>query len=92
MLTKASVDTTRVTYVPADFETEDWFEKLVDAGFEPDKPSFFVWESVTMYLDREAVENTSSGSSSGDLLQRAVTLNALRKPIGQCSRRNLYLT
>src|SRR3989442_1278688 len=30
MLTKAGVDTTRVTYVPADFETEDWFEKLVD--------------------------------------------------------------
>ena len=58
MLTKAGVDTARVTYVPADFETEDWFEKLVDAGFEPDKPSFFVWESVTMYLDREAVEST----------------------------------
>lgn len=55
MLKKADVDATRVTYVPADFEEEDWFEKLVDAGFEPDKPSFFLWESVTMYLDPKAV-------------------------------------
>lgn len=58
MLKKAGVDMTRVTYVPADFEEEDWLEKLVDAGFEQDKPSFFLWESVTMYLDREAVEST----------------------------------
>jgi methyltransferase (TIGR00027 family) len=68
MLKKAGVDTTRVTYVTADFLEEDWFEKLVDAGFEPDKPSFFLWESVTMYLDREAVESTLrkiSGTAAG---------------------------
>ena len=58
MLTKAGVDATRVTFVPADFEREDWFERLVAAGFEPHRPSFFLWESVTMYLDREAVERT----------------------------------
>ena len=37
---------------------EDWLEKLVQAGFDPDKPTFFLWEGVTMYLDREAVEST----------------------------------
>src|SRR5262249_53553753 len=58
MLKKAGVDTTRVTYVPAAFEQEDWFEKLVAAGFDPGKPSIFTWESVTMYLEREAVEST----------------------------------
>jgi methyltransferase (TIGR00027 family) len=58
MLKRAGVDTTRVIYVPADFEEQDWLEKLVDAGFEPDKPTFFLWESVTMYLDRKTVENT----------------------------------
>jgi methyltransferase (TIGR00027 family) len=57
MLQKAGVDATRVTYVPADFEQEDWFEKLVDAAFKPDTPSFFLWEAVTMYLHREAVES-----------------------------------
>lgn len=58
MMGKAGVDTTRVTFVPADFMKKDWFEKLVNAGFDPDKPSFFLWEGVIMYLDGEAVENT----------------------------------
>jgi methyltransferase (TIGR00027 family) len=58
MLEKAHLEASHVTFVPADFENEDWFEKLVDAGFKPNKPSFFLWESVTMYLEREAVEST----------------------------------
>jgi methyltransferase (TIGR00027 family) len=58
MLQKAGIDSSRVTYVPADFEREDWFEKLVAAGFEPAKPTFFLWEGVTPYLSRKAVEST----------------------------------
>jgi methyltransferase (TIGR00027 family) len=58
MLEKVGLDTTRVTFVPADFLKENWLEKLVHAGFDSDKPSFFLWEGVTMYLDREAVETT----------------------------------
>ena len=58
MLKKAGLDTTRITFVPADFMTENWLEKLVNAGLDPDKPTFFLWEGVTMYLDREAVEST----------------------------------
>jgi O-methyltransferase involved in polyketide biosynthesis len=27
-------------------------------GFDPDEPALFLWEGVTMYLDREAVEST----------------------------------
>jgi methyltransferase (TIGR00027 family) len=71
MLKKAGVDTTRVTYVSANFLAEDWLEKLVDAGFEPDKPSFFLWESVTMYLDQEAVESTLrkiAGTATGSVV------------------------
>jgi len=58
MLHKAGIDASRVTYVSADFQNDDWFEKLAAAGFHPDRPSFFLWESVTMYLEREAVEST----------------------------------
>ena len=58
MLNKAGLDTRRITFVPADFLKEDWLEKLVHAGFDPNKPSFFLWEGVTMYLDREAVIST----------------------------------
>ncbi|MEA2670563.1 MAG: hypothetical protein QOG45_783, partial [Chloroflexota bacterium] len=71
MLKKARVDTARVTYVPADFLVEDWLEKLVDAGFEPGRPSFFLWESVTMYLDREAVESSLrriAGTAAGGVV------------------------
>ena len=58
MLAKAGIDARRVTFVPADFEQEDWLEKLTAAGFDPDKPSIFIWESVTMYLEPSAVEST----------------------------------
>ena len=71
MLKKASLDTTRITFVPADFMTDDWLEKLVHAGFDPDKPAFFLWEAVTMYLDREAVESTLrkiAGTANGSIV------------------------
>jgi len=71
MLKKAGLDTTGITFVPADFMTEDWLEKLVNAGFDPDKPTFFLWEAVTMYLDREAVESTLrkiAGTASGSVV------------------------
>lgn len=58
MLDALDVDSSHVTFVSANFLREDWLEKLVDAGFDPDKRSFFVWEGVTMYLDRDAVEGT----------------------------------
>ncbi len=71
MLKKAGLDTTGITFVPADFMTEDWLEKVVNAGFDPDKPTFFLWEAVTMYLDREAVEGTLrkiAGTASGSVV------------------------
>ncbi|HWO09741.1 MAG TPA: SAM-dependent methyltransferase [Polyangiaceae bacterium] len=58
LLEKAGVEAAGVSYVPADFEHEDWMEKLVAAGFDREKPTFFLWESVSMYLDRPAVERT----------------------------------
>ena len=58
MLRRAGVDSRRVTYVAADLEQKDWFEQLADAGFAPGERSVFLWESVTMSLDREAVEST----------------------------------
>jgi methyltransferase (TIGR00027 family) len=58
MLDRAAIDTAGVTFVAADFQKEDWLARLVDAGFDPGQPALFVWEGVTMYLDREAVEAT----------------------------------
>ncbi|MFI6324010.1 class I SAM-dependent methyltransferase [Nonomuraea sp. NPDC050556] len=57
-LSRAGVSAEHVTFVPANFEEKDWFARLVEAGFDPARPTYFLWESVTMYLDREAVERT----------------------------------
>ncbi len=58
LLHKAGIDSTFVTLVAADFETEDWLARLVEAGFDPNQPAVFLWEGVIMYLDRQAVEST----------------------------------
>ncbi len=58
MLQKAGVDASRVTFAPADFEKEDWLARLVESGFDASRPALFLWEGVTMYLDRAAVEDT----------------------------------
>lgn len=58
LLQKIGLDTTRVVFVAANFLQENWLEKLENAGFATGEPSFFLWEGVTMYLDREAVEKT----------------------------------
>jgi methyltransferase (TIGR00027 family) len=57
-LTKAGIDSSGVRFVPADFEKEDWLACLTAAGFDPAERTLFLWEGVTMYLDREAVETT----------------------------------
>jgi methyltransferase (TIGR00027 family) len=57
-LQKADIDTTGVTFVAADFENDDWLTRLVEAGFDPGKPTLFIWEGVIMYLEREAAEST----------------------------------
>ena len=58
LLEKVGINATGVTFVAADFEQEDWLTLLVAAGFDPSQPALFLWEGVTMYLDRAAVEDT----------------------------------
>lgn len=58
LLRAAGLDSARITFVPADFETEDWLARLIEAGFDTRQPAVFLWEGVTMYLDRPAVEST----------------------------------
>jgi methyltransferase (TIGR00027 family) len=55
---QCGVDTSGVKFVPANFLTDDWLDNLAKAGFEPRKPTFFLWEGVTYYVSREAMEKT----------------------------------
>jgi methyltransferase (TIGR00027 family) len=57
-LARAGIDSTGVTFVPADFEKEDWVTRLINAGFNPSQPALFIWEGVVPYLDQEAVKDT----------------------------------
>lgn len=58
MLAQSNIDTTGVTFVPADFEKEDWLERLTSAGFDRNQPTLFLWEGVIVYLEPRAVEET----------------------------------
>ncbi len=58
LLHQCGVDTIGVTFVSANFLTDKWLDNLVNAGFDRRKPTFFLWEGVTYYLSREAMEKT----------------------------------
>lgn len=58
LLHQCGVDISGVAFVTANFLTDNWLDNLVKAGFDPRKPTFFLWEGVTYYLSREAMENT----------------------------------
>jgi methyltransferase (TIGR00027 family) len=46
--------------VPCDFEQGTLDRCLVEAGFERDRPSYFAWMGVTIYLTPESVRSTLS--------------------------------
>lgn len=71
LLDEVGIDSSGITFVTADFQTEDWLARLVEAGFDPHHPAVFLWEGVIMYLDRPAVESTLrkiSGTAPGSVL------------------------
>ncbi|MCI0361874.1 MAG: SAM-dependent methyltransferase [Planctomycetaceae bacterium] len=57
-LHQCGVDASGIKFVPANFLTDNWLDNLAKAGFDPRKPTFFLWEGVTYYLSREAMEKT----------------------------------
>jgi methyltransferase (TIGR00027 family) len=48
----------QVIYVPVDFNTQSLEEQLLQYGYNPALKTFFVWQGVTMYLNRNAVDAT----------------------------------
>lgn len=47
-----------LTFVPTDFESSTLSDVLAKAGFRSEKPAFFSWLGVTMYLEEEAIMKT----------------------------------
>ena len=70
-LAKAGIDASGVTFVPADFENQDWLALLLKAGFDLNQPALFIWEGVVPYLTEEAVKDTLrkiASTASGSVL------------------------
>lgn len=60
-LKEANIDCGNVKFVSCDFESEDWLDSLQNqSNFNPDLPTVFVWEGVTMYLELDVVKSTIS--------------------------------
>jgi len=59
----------QISFVPINFETDNLRETLTEAGFSQGNKTLFIWEGVTYYLSREAVDNmlafVRSNSPSG---------------------------
>jgi methyltransferase (TIGR00027 family) len=49
-----------VVYVPTDFETEEFGQKLSDMGYNRSKKTLFVMEGLSMYIPPESVAETLS--------------------------------
>ncbi|HKA52648.1 MAG TPA: class I SAM-dependent methyltransferase [Candidatus Binatia bacterium] len=47
-----------VHFVPVNFESESFSDKIKTGAFNPSQPTFFSWLGVSQYLTREALEAT----------------------------------
>ncbi len=54
----AGIDVAGVVFVSADFNQEPWLDALNRHDFNPTLPTFFLWEGVTYYLDKPAIDAT----------------------------------
>lgn len=73
LLSRAGVSIpAQVVFVPVNFNTYDFGQRLIQAGFDRNKPSLFVWEGVTPYLSAEVVDDTlrviASISPAGNMI------------------------
>ena len=59
-LKRSNILNETIKYVSCDLNNEDWLDKLIVNGFQQDKKTLFLFESVSCYLDKEKVEKILS--------------------------------
>jgi methyltransferase (TIGR00027 family) len=57
-LKKAGIKHDWITYIPVDYSSESWADKLLEAGFDKTKKTLFLWQSVSLYLEADVVKET----------------------------------
>ena len=72
----------KLSLVPIDFNTQNLDEVLYNAGYNLSSKTFFIWEGVTQYISKEAVNNTFK------YIAQAATGSRMNIPgeIRQCDR------
>jgi methyltransferase (TIGR00027 family) len=59
-LRKAGIEHSSVSYIPVNYETESWTDKLKESGFDKTKKTLFLWQSVSLFLEPEIVKDSLS--------------------------------
>ena len=54
----------KLHFVPIDFTKDNIGDKLIEAGFKPEKKVFFSWLGVCMYLEQSAIEKVLQNLSA----------------------------
>lgn len=67
-----------VSLVPIDFDSQDLGKELKQAGYDLTSKTLFIWEGVTQYISREAVDNTLKYIAKAALGSRIVFTYVLR--------------
>jgi len=80
-----------VRFVAVDFERDQLAPRMLDAGFDPTKPTFWIWEGVTMYLAPEAVSANLGSFAALSAPGSRIALTYLRNRNGRVPR-NLFLS
>ena len=57
-LKKAGIKHDWIAYIPVDYSTESWVDKLLEAGFDRTKKTLFLWQSVSLYLEADLVRES----------------------------------
>jgi methyltransferase (TIGR00027 family) len=57
-LKKAGIKHDWITFIPVDYSTESWKEKLLEAGFDKTKKTLFLWQSVSLFLEESLVKES----------------------------------
>ena len=57
-LQKAGIKHGWIDFLPVDFAHESWVDALIKAGFDKTKKTLFLWQSVSNFLEADAVKKT----------------------------------
>lgn len=70
-----------VSLVGVDFEHDDLGVALAEAGFERDVRTLFIWEGVTQYISRDAIEDTLAWVASVAAPGSRLVFSYIRKDV-----------